>query len=256
MFETGVVWELIPKDPFKNVKAPKLVVSPWHYLTPAEYKKLLEVAPALRFKALYALAYTGGLRFGELYSLIWNNIDLKAGEVKIENRPATPTLPPFRIKDHETRTIPLPKHTLEILEDLKTYSEATDEKTPYVLLEKRHYETLVAKWQKYKSQGRAWRNQDMSNNTNRELERHLKHAGIEPEEPLSIHTLRKSCIQNWANNITNPKVTQRLAGHADLKTTMRYYCQVTENERAQAALVIENLLKKTDVKVTYGSDLE
>jgi integrase len=256
MFETAVVWELIPKNPFKNVKTPKLIVSPWHYLTPAEYKKLLKAAPSLRFKALYALAYTGGLRFGELYSLTWKNINFKAGDAKIENRLATATLPPFRIKDHEARTIPLPKHTLDILEDLKTYSEATDEKTTYVLLGKHHYETVVTKWQKYKSEGRAWRNQDMSNNTNRELERHLKHAGIEPEEQLSIHTLRKSCIQNWANNITNPKVTQRLAGHADLKTTMQYYCQVTENERAQAALAIENLLKKTDVKVTYGGDLD
>lgn len=255
MFETAVVWELIPKDPFKNVKAPKLVVSPWHYLTPVEYKKLLEAAPALRIKALYALAYTGGLRFGELYSLTWNSINIEVGEVKIENRSATANLPPFQIKDHEDRTIPLPKHTLEILEDLRTYSVATDEQTPYVLLEKRHYETVVAKWQKYKGQGRAWRNQDMSNNTNRELERYLKHAGIEPDEPLSIHTLRKSCIQNWSNNVTNPKVTQRLAGHADLKTTMQYYCQVTENERAQAALAIDNLLKKTDVKVTYGGDL-
>ena len=27
---------------------------------------------SLPFKALYALAYMGGLRFGELYSLIWN----------------------------------------------------------------------------------------------------------------------------------------------------------------------------------------
>ena len=72
----------------------------------------------------------------------------------------------------------------------------------------------------------------------------MKHAGIVPDEQFSIHTLRKSCIQNWANNITNPKVTQRLAGHADLKTTMQYYCQVSETERAQAALAIENLLKK------------
>ena len=191
MFETAVVWELIPKDPFKNVKAPNLIVSPWHYLTPAEYKKLLKAAPSLRLKALYALSYTGGLRFGELYSLTWkSNVNFKVGEVKIENRLATATLLPFRIKDYEARTIPLPKHTLEILEDLKTYSEATDEQTLYVLLEKCHYETVIAKWLKYKSQGRAWRNQDMSNNTNRELVRHLKNAGIEPDEPLSIHTLR------------------------------------------------------------------
>jgi integrase len=161
IFEAAAVWELIPKNPFKNVKTPKLVVSPWHYLTPAEYKKLLKAAPSLCFKALYTLAYTGGLRFGELYSLTWKNIDFEAGEVKIENRPATANLPPFRIKDHEAWTIPLLRHTLEILEDLKAYAEAADEKTPYVLLEKRHFETVVAKWQNYKSQSRAWRNQDV-----------------------------------------------------------------------------------------------
>jgi hypothetical protein len=38
----------------------------------------------------------------------------------------------------------------------------------------------------------------MANNTDRKLGRHLKHTGIEPDEPLSIHTLRKSCIQNRA----------------------------------------------------------
>lgn len=87
----------------------------------------------------------------------------------------------------------------------------------------------------------------MSNNTNRGLRLHVKRAGVELEAPLSIHTLRKSCIQNWANNNSNPKVTQRLAGHADLKTTMKYYVQIGKSERAQAAQVIDDLLKKTDV---------
>ena len=54
--------------------------------------------------------------------------------------------------------------------------------------------------------------------------------------------------------INNPKVTQRLAGHADLKTTMKYYCQVTRDQRFQAAQKIDDLLKETDVQVTYEGD--
>lgn len=256
MFQTAVVWELIPKDSFKNVKPPKLILEPWHYLTPAEYKKLLEAAPSLRWKALYGLAYTVGLRFGELYSLTWDDVDFQVGEIRIRNRPGTATSPPFHIKDYEAREIGIPNHTINILIDLKTYYEATNEETPYVLLNKQKFETVITKWRAYQQQNRDWRNQDIVNNTNRELERHLRHAGIELDEPLSIHILRKSCIQNWANNNPNPKVTQRLAGHADLKTTMKYYVQIGKSERAQAARAIDDLLKETDVKVTYGADFE
>lgn len=256
IFGTAVDWELIPKNPFKKVKPPKLLVSPWHYLRPGEYKRLLDASPSLRHKATYALAYTAGLRFGELYSLTWANVDLADGEVKIRNRRATAALPPFHIKDYEARDIDIPQHTINILEDLRTYYAATDEQTPYVLLDRQRFETIIAKWQRCRQQGRPWRNQDMSNNTNRGLRLHVKRAGVELEAPLSIHTLRKSCIQNWANNNSNPKVTQRLAGHADLKTTMKYYAQIGKSERAQAAQVIDDLLKKTDVKVTYEGDFE
>ncbi|MFC1781370.1 tyrosine-type recombinase/integrase [Planctomycetota bacterium] len=69
----------------------------------------------------------------------------------------------------------------------------------------------------------------MANNTLRNFKRQLKRAEIKPNGTLSIHTLRKSCIQNWANMNPNPKVTQRLAGHADLKTTMQFYCTVTKD---------------------------
>lgn len=76
----------------------------------------------------------------------------------------------------------------------------------------------------------------------------LKNAGIEsePGKTLSIHTLRKSCIQNWANELPM-NVTKELAGHSSIETTMKYYCQVDEYHRAKAAQVTDELLKKVDV---------
>jgi len=71
MFQTAVTWELIPENPFKNVKSPKCEARRWHYLKPREYRALLAVARSLQWKATYALAYTAGLRFGELFSLTW-----------------------------------------------------------------------------------------------------------------------------------------------------------------------------------------
>jgi len=80
---------------------------------------------------------------------------------------------------------------------------------------------VKVKWQRYRKERRPWKNQNLLNNVLTNFKRHLKKAGIEPEEgrTLSVQTLRKSCIQNWANNITNPEVVRVLAGHSDLKTT-------------------------------------
>lgn len=87
------------------------------------------------------------------------------------------------------------------------------------------------------------------------MKRHLKKAGIEPEEgkTLSVQTLRKSCIQNWANNINNPEVVKVLAGHSDLKTTKQYYCRFDSDQGAKAAAAIDNLLRQADAGMTHGA---
>jgi integrase len=254
MFETAVTWELIPRNPFKGVRAPKCGKPKWYYLTPEEYRKLLQVAPTLRWKAIYALAYTAGPRFGELFSLTWDDIDFEEGELGIENRSATLTMPPFEIKDYEARTIPLTKDTLHILADLRTHNEICGDKSPFVVLDERRYKLVVEKWQKYQRQGRPWENQDMVNNINRELRRHLRWAKIKPLGSLSIHTLRKCAGKNWAKVNKDPAVTQKLMGHKDIKTTMEFYDQVTAEARAEAAAAIGKLLQETDARLTPDGD--
>ena len=234
MFEDAIEWEIIEKNPFRKVKTPKLIVPAWHYLKPAEYRKLLDVALSLRWKATYALAYTAGLRFGELFSLTWKDIDFETGEVIIENRPATAKLPPFFVKDFESRHIPLPKHTLDILTDLQAKAP---EGIPYVLINEQRYQTVLAKWKRIRNnRDRHWCNKDMVNNIPREFKKHLKRAEIEPTGQLSIHTLRKCCGQNWANHLPM-HVTKELMGHSSIATTQKYYTQVDESQRAKAAAV-------------------
>jgi len=253
IFHTAVRWELIPRSPFDGITRPKADVRKSHYLTPAEYKDLLGAAPTLRWKGTYALTYTAGLRFGELFSLQWQDVDFDRAEVRIENRQATDKTPPFEVKDHESRRIPLPGHTLNILADLRAYNSLTDN-TPYVLLDLRRYDIVVEKWRRYRGQGREWGNGDMFNNLNKSLERHLKWARIVPDGSLSIHTLRKACITNWCNTTSNPEIVRRLAGHSDIATTMRFYSFVSDSDRRKTASKIDALLNESDAKVTPGAD--
>jgi len=121
---------------------------------------------------------------------------------------------------------------------------------------------MTAKWQERQRQKQDWKNQDMVNNVGREFKRHIKRAGIKPNGTLSIHTLRKSCIQNWANELPI-NVTKELAGHSSIVTTQKYYLQVDEYHRVKAAAVIDALIESgeeeekiemTDARLTPSTD--
>jgi len=96
----------------------------------------------LRWKVFYALAYTSGARVGELFSLTWNDIDFESGKLIISSREETATMPPFHVKDHEARRIPLPAHTIDLLTQFQSQAP---EGVPYILLDKERYEHVRAK---------------------------------------------------------------------------------------------------------------
>jgi hypothetical protein len=52
--------------------------------------------------------------------------------------------------------------------------------------------------------------------------------------PKPLHTLRKSCITDWASRHPG-HVVKQWAGHSDMDTTEQYYLQVSEAEYEQAA---------------------
>jgi integrase len=97
----------------------------------------------------------------------------------------------------------------------------------------------------------------MVNNVLREFKRHIKRAGIKPVGKLTIHTLRKSCGQNWADNLPM-NVVKELMGHSNIATTQEFYTQVDSDHEAKAARVIQELLEsadsnKTDARLTPGA---
>ncbi len=55
-------------------------------------------------------------------------------------------------------------------------------------------------------------------------------------KPLAkpLHTLRKSCIDDWAKIGYPPSVVQAWAGHKNIKTTMMYYSKVDKRDVKRA----------------------
>jgi len=174
--------------------------------------------------------------------LTWADVDFEKSQVTVQNRKATATMPPFHVKDNEKRMITLPRQTLRILKDLQRKNPAVF-KVPFVLLTERQYKGVIVKWSQYREQRRPWVNQAMTNNILTNFKRHVKKAKIEPDGQLAIHTLRKSCIQTWADYLP-PNTTKELAGHSDLATTLRYYSKVDNYHRAKAAEIMEKWLDR------------
>lgn len=253
----GAVGRVIVQNPFAELKGPKCVTSEWYHLQSDEYRKMLDVTPTLQEKALYALCYTAALRLNEALNLLWSDIDFNKGQVRLVNRPATDKLPPFYLKDTDCRTVPLPEQTLDLLQLLR----AAPDKLPFALLTKERFRIICNKWQKYQQAGRKWRGSDMANNVQRNFHQRVRMAGIDAGgKKLSIHTLRKCCGKNWADSISNPEVVRVLMGHSSLNTTMRFYNQVSEDDRKKAARATENYLnstalKSTDAKLTFSAEL-
>jgi len=136
IFNSAVDWGLLASNPFKSLRLKKLPPKHWYRIRPKEYHALLEVV-SLRERAAYALLYTAGLRMSEAFSLMWSNVDFESGKLIVVNREATATLPPFHIKDHEARRIPLPRHTIDLL---TKWQAKAHEGVPYILLTKERFE--------------------------------------------------------------------------------------------------------------------
>ncbi len=257
LFKDAEDLRFISRSPFRERKAPKTSITPWYYLPPTEYAKLLDATPSTREKALYALYYTAGLRLTEAVALRWVDIDFETGELHVVRYAGTETLPPFDIKDNEIRTIQLPQQTIDLL--LRLQAEAP-EKVPYALLTEARYRRVTAKWQKYRAEEQPWHNRDYANNVLTRFRERIKRAGIKPGgKSLTIHTLRKCCCQNWIQAGLPMNMVQKLMGHADIGTTAKHYSQVTPEQKRQVKDALTARLRTpsagaNDHKLTFSPD--
>lgn len=265
-FKVLVEWGYLTENPFDHVKVGRCVARKWHHLTPEEFQALLTATEDRRWQVFYLLAYTTGARFGELFNLTWADVDFERQTITVRSRPATATIPPFQVKDHETRTLLLPRQTVEAL--LAWQAEAP-EGVPYVLLTAERWALVQAKWRlcragkPWKKNGKTseqewaeWENRYMVNNVLRDMRGHLRKAGVLTEVPLTVHTLRKSFGQNHANAGTPIHVLQTLMGHASITTTREFYLQIADaNERdalrRYEALIAPQKSDETCVRIAY-----
>jgi len=245
IFASAVDWEYIKKNPFSKIKKTKPIEREWHYFTAEEYQAILNKTPNLRLKCFYSVMRFAGLRYGEAINLRWNgrDIDFEKNRINIKNRNATHKIPPFLIKDHESRSVPIPSWLGNMLAELQQESEPG---CPFVFLTLDRWKKVQQKWNKMRKAGKSeeWENRHMANNMLSQFKRYCKKAGINTDEKLTLHCLRKSYAQTLADHGTPISTLMHLLGHSSVRVTGQYYIRSTDANEERACQILDNMFDK------------
>ena len=221
VFREAVACSLIRENPFHGLRQEKVGQRAWHFISPIEYRKLIEASPSLRWQGMIALGYCCGLRSGEVLNLTWRDVDFERGEVRVVRKNASAGRAAWTPKDKDMRIVPLPDPAISVLAELQLGAKDGQE---YVFVNGKG----PATGDRLKRQN-LWRDFQVI-------------RGKASLAKCSFHDLRKSYCTNLAGAVPL-HVVQELAGHADIRTTRRHYLKVREEHVDSARRALEEMMR-------------
>ena len=247
MFRAAVMNDMITKHPMDGVRYTKPVraVSDIKFLTVEEQEAFLEAAKRSHNYRQYVLLLETGLRTSEMIGLTWDAIDWKKRTLTVNK-----TLE-FRHQDNfwragppktatSYRTIPLTNRAYDVLKECyderhtRKESELLDQILEYVDRRTGQTQYLLMRDLVFVN----YRTGEPAKNSS--YDTHLYKLCDEAKIKLfCMHTLRHTYATRAIERGMQPKVLQKLLGHASIKTTMDRYVHVTDASLANAVKLFE-----------------
>jgi len=247
MFKSALMNGYIAKHPMDGVRYTKPVRAPndIKFLTVDEQQTFMEAAKRSHNYAQYALILDTGLRTGEMIGLTWDAIDWEKRTLTVNK-----TLE-YRHKEgywragppktqQSYRTIPLTNRAYDILKEaydnrlFRKEAETLSQTLEYT--DRRTGETATFCMRDLVFVN--WRTGEPAKNSSYDthLYKLCDEAGI---KRFCMHALRHTYATRAIERGMQPKVLQKLLGHASIKTTMDRYVHVTNDSLTKAVQQFE-----------------
>ncbi len=204
-------------DPMAGFKLPHSVDSEFRIFDNAEIQSLLTVAEDRIWKARILAALTAGLRRSEVLNLTVNDIDFERSRIFVQPKKQTPTTWSWTPKNYQRRELPLVDKLNRLLSTILI--EDVPAGQPYLLLSEERYWHL-----QHRDAGMTDRQRLCPDENFNPAFRRVRQAASVLQNG-TFHDLRRTCITHWSWELP-PQAVKRLAGHASIETTMRYYLGV------------------------------
>jgi integrase len=242
MFKAAKMNDLIVKHPMDGVRFTKPVraADDIHFLTREDQRIFLETARRSHNYNQYALILETGLRTGEMIGLTWDAVDFENRTITInktlEFRYSTQTWRAGPPKTQQSyRTIPLTDRAYEILKSVWESREGRKE-SPALSQVLEYIDRRTGLCSKLVMSDLVfinWRTGEPAKNSSYDthLYKLCDEAGI---DRFCMHALRHTYATRAIESGMQPKVLQKLLGHASIKTTMDRYVHVTTDTLDQA----------------------
>ena len=251
-FEQAVLWEYVPRNPFRKANVPKLFPSEIPMLTVDEIRMLIQNCDNQMISIAIHLAFAGSLRKGEILALTWHDVEFQNGTISVSKtlkrvrRDAVDVLNgkdilhqfPAAFDEGRTvtvlkrpktkssiRTVYLPDYVLKVLQEWKETLKPV----------KRNHPDLILRY----SNGRPLSEETLP----RLLEKQLLQLGL---PVVSFHSLRHSSI-SYKLVLTggNIKAVQGDSGHSQAEMITERYGHIIDSCRKQCAQDFEEEFYKS-----------
>lgn len=222
--EQAVRWQLLQSNPAHAIKPPRAEQREMRVLDVAQASALLQALRGSELEAPIVTALFGGLRVGELLGMRWQDLNLSAGQLSIQQTAQRQTGAGVVFRQPKThrsrRAITLPAVVVDIMRQQRARQ-----------LEQR----LQA--------GPAWKTTDLvftdalgrpldENGLRRGFYRVLAGASL---PRIRIHDLRHTMATLMLSQGEHPKVVSERLGHATVGITLDLYSHVLPGLQAAAA---------------------
>ena len=232
--------DILVRNVFERVKVPSIEPKKRLPLSEEQIQLVKETFQGHRMGVPVMIMLYAGLRRGELLALQWSDIDFQKRVIRVSKSIAFEAKNQARVKKPKTtagtRSVPIIDPLYEILSNARkgTKSIMVCPSAKGTMMTDTAWKTSWDSYMHYLNIQAGGRDRSRSN---------PKVIAIEPFTP---HQLRHTFITMCHEAGVDVKVTQEIAGHADIHTTLMVYTHLTNAKREEGIRTLNAHLKSKD----------